>query len=198
LLIYTPFVIHLSSKMGKKERESSDEDEPLFRSFEFNFKGWNAGGKLIFISTLIAILSLLLPWIGGDAETEIGFMQGGSIFLAFYIYPFFILAQDKSMNKIAGVISAGLALVMPGILLYYVSRDMMVRIPDIIELGFVLFMIAGIVLLIGVAKYEKYYRHGKKEKEEKRGKPCPKCNSPMEYEEEWDRWFCDECEKYRD
>ncbi len=194
--------------MGKKEEKSSEKDEPLFRSFEFNFNQWNIGGKLIFISTVVAILSLLLPWIGGDAETEIGFMQGTSIFLALYIYPFFILAQDKSMSKIIGGISAGLGVIGPGAFLYYLSRDMMIRIPEVMDIGIVIYILASIVLFVGVIKYEKYDRYGKekvlekkkkrKMKKASRGKPCPECDSPMEYEREWKSWYCKECEKYRD
>ncbi len=89
--------------MGEKENNDDKKEKTFLRSFKFNYKKWNIGGKLIFISTVIAILSLLIPWIGGDARTESGLMQGASVFLAIYIYPFFMLAQDKSIDKKIGV-----------------------------------------------------------------------------------------------
>ncbi len=191
--------------MPTDEKGSDEREEPIVRSFELNFHGWNIGGKLVFIATILAILSLLLPWIGENAETEMGFRQGMSVFLAFYIYPFFILVQDKTMSKSAGGLSSILAVIAPGFLLYYLSRDMALRIPEIMDWGIILFLIASILLIIGVFKYERYYRHGEPEEKEsqmlekkkKRGKPCPECDSPMEYEEEWERWYCEKCDKYQ-
>ncbi len=186
--------------MGEKENNDDKKEKTFLRSFKFNYKKWNIGGKLIFISTVIAILSLLIPWIGGDARTESGLMQGASVFLAIYIYPFFMLAQDKSIDKKIGVTIGSLSIISPGIFLYYLSRDMRLRILEIMDFGIILYIIAGIILLIGIVKYEKYHRFGSKKEdkeEKKRGKPCPECDSPMEYEDEWDRWYCEECEKYR-
>ncbi len=193
--------------MSPSEKGSTDEEEPLIRSFELNFQGWNFGGKLIFISTVIAILSLLLPWIGGDAEPDMGFGQGASVFLVAYIYPFFVLAQDKKMNNVVGFASSLLAIILPGIFLYYMSREMRLPMPEIISYGLLIFLVAGILLVIGVSKYVPYDRErGEPTKEEeapvlrkkkRRGKPCPDCNSAMEYEEEWERWFCEECDEYK-
>ncbi|MFO7991310.1 MAG: hypothetical protein R6U61_03330, partial [Thermoplasmata archaeon] len=87
--------------MQSSKGDPAKTGEPMLRNLEFNFKEWNIGGKLIFISTVIAILSLLFTWIDSGDQSEIGFLQVGSLFLAAYIYPFFVLAQDKHMNKIA-------------------------------------------------------------------------------------------------
>jgi len=189
--------------MGEDKTDTTDEDneEPILKPLEFNFKGWNIGGKLIFISTLIAILSLLLPWIAGDADAEMGFKQGGSLFLITYIYPFFILAQDKSMNNAVGMFSSILAVILPSTFLYYMSRQIRQPMPEIISYGLMIFLIAGIILIIGVLKYVPYDREHdrlmEKEEKPKRGKPCPDCDHPMEYEEEWERWFCEECGEYK-
>lgn len=189
--------------MGEDKKDTTDEDkeEPILKPLEFNFSNWSIGGKLIFISTLIAILSLLLPWIEGDAQPEMGFLQGQSVFLALYIYPFFILAQDKKMNSAIGVLSSILAIILPLTFLYYMSRELRQPMPDIISYGLIIFIIASIILIIGVLKYIPYDRKRgtlrKKEEKPKRGKPCPDCNSPMEYEEEWERWFCEECDEYK-
>jgi len=188
--------------MGEDKRDPSDEgrEEPFFKPLEFNFSKWSIGGKLIFISTLIAILSLLLPWIGGDAEAEMGFLQGASVFLALYIYPFFILAQDKRMNRAIGVLSSILAIVLPMTFLYYMSRELRQPMSDIISYGLIIFILAGILLIIGVLRYVPYDRERgtlRKEETPKRGKPCPDCDNPMEYEEEWERWFCEECDEYK-
>lgn len=184
-----------------EEEDSTEDDRPILRPLEFNFNEWNIGGKLIFISTIIAILSLLIPWIEGDAEAEIGFLQGSSVFLAMYIYPFFILAQDKKMNNAIGLISAVLAVILPGTFLYYMSRELRQPMLAIISYGMMIFLLAAIILIIGVLKYVPYDRETgtlmKKKEKKKRGKPCPDCQSPMEYEEEWDRWYCEECDEYK-
>ncbi len=173
-------------------------EEPMFRSLEFNFSEWNIGGKLIFIATVIAIVSLLFTWIDSSDQSEIGFLQGGSIFLAAYIYPFFILAQDKRMNKIIAGISAGLAVVLPLIFLNYMSGRIRESMMDIMGIGLLIFIIGGILLLIGVTKYKRYDRYSSTEKEGiERGKPCPTCDKPMDYEGKWNRWFCENCEEYK-
>ncbi len=184
---------------GDKMRQTEGEpekrsEEPVFRSLEFNFNDWKLGGKLIFISTLLAIISLFFTWIDSGDQSEIGFLQGGSIFLAMYIYPFLILAQDKHMNKVLGVISGASAVLFPILLLNYMSRQMMEPMMDIAGLGLIIFIITGIILLVGVIKYVPYDRYGTEER--KRGKPCPSCDKPMVYENEWGRWYCENCDKY--
>jgi len=29
------------------------------------------------------------------------------------------------------------------------------------------------------------------------GKPCPECDTPMRFVQQYDRWYCDNCEKYQ-
>lgn len=182
--------------MASEKSKSKKIDEPMIRGLEFNFNQWNTGGKLIFISTVIAILSLLLPWIDGGIEREIGFQQGGSVFLAMYIYPFLMLTQDKSINKIAGTISGVLAILLPGYFLHYMSLELREPMTEIVMSGMILFLIAGILLLVGILSYQRYHRNGEPETKQK-GKPCSECDSPMTYQKEWERWYCEGCGKYR-
>ncbi|MGM0509734.1 MAG: hypothetical protein ACQESD_01215, partial [Thermoplasmatota archaeon] len=139
--------------------EGEENKETPFRRLEFNFSEWNPGGKLIFISTLIAILSLFFVWIK-TSNSEIGFLQGGSLFLVAYIYPFFILAQDKKMNKIIGGISSISAVVLPIVLLMYMSDQLMERVFIIAGIGIYMFIFAGILLITGVIMYSPYDRYG--------------------------------------
>lgn len=183
--------------MQSSKGDSSTSEEPMLRNLEFNLTEWNIGGKLIFISTLIAIISLLFTWIDSGDQSEIGFLQGGSLFLAVYIYPFFILAQDKHMNKIIGGVSSILSVLLPLLLLYYMSGEMREPMMDISGIGIIIFIIAGVLLIIGVFKYVPYDRYGIEEKKTKRGKPCPACDKPMVYEDEWDRWYCESCDEYK-
>lgn len=180
----------------REENESRKKEEPLLRGLQFNFSGWNLGGKLIFISTVIAILSLLLPWIEGDGDT-LGYKQGASLFLGLYIYPFFVLTMDKKMNTAAGYLFGGLAVLLPSYFLYYMADEMAASISEAAGIGIIIFILCGILLLIGIHKYERYHRHGIDEEEYERGKPCPDCDKSMEYEEKWDRWFCEECDEYK-
>jgi len=176
--------------------EGENSKEPRFKNLEFNFSQWNLGGKVIFFSTLIAILSLFFVWIKTD-HSEIGFLQGGSLFLAAYIYPFFILAQDKKMNKIIGGASSIFAVVLPIALLIYMSDQLRERITSTAGIGLYIFIFAGILLILGVFKYVPYHRDGDiEEKKKGRGKPCPSCDKPMVYEEGWERWYCENCEEY--
>lgn len=181
--------------MMKSKAESKKGVEPFMSDLQFNFGEWNIGGKLIFFSTIVAILSLFLPWIIGDGDT-LGYQQGSSVFLAFFIYPFIALTMDKHINKVVGYMMGVLAVLVPSYLLYYVAGDMGARAADAAGIGIIIFILTGIMLLIGVHKYERYDRYGVDPKPLKRGKPCSKCNKPMEYMQEWDRWYCEMCEEY--
>lgn len=50
------------------------------------FDNWNVGVKLIFISTVIGILSLFMKWVDMLILSATGFQQQGYLSLILYIY----------------------------------------------------------------------------------------------------------------
>ena len=172
--------------------EEKEEKEPRIRGLQFNYKEWNTGGKIIFYATVLAIVSILLPWIEGDGDT-LGYQQGASVFLALYIYPFLALTMDKPFKTPLGHINGLLAVGVPGYFLYYMAEEMAAGLLEAAGIGIILFMIAGIALLIGIHKYERYDRMGL----DKKTKVCPGCDADMRYLEELDRYYCPECDELR-
>mgnify|MGYP007000269980 CR=1 len=58
---------------------------------EFNWKNWSTGQRLIFASSVVAVLSLLLPWADMGLLSVNGFAQQGYLLLIFFIYPLYKL-----------------------------------------------------------------------------------------------------------
>ncbi len=195
------FLYNTLTKMEDEKEDKKKDEEPYFRSLRFNFNQWNLGGKLIFVAALLAIISQVLPWIKGRTDT-LGYQQGASIFLALYLYPFFALSMDKTMNKIAGYLFGCLIIILPAYFLYYMSGEMAAPILEITGAGIILFMFSGFLLIAGIYDYRRYLREedrlvGAEKEEKKKGKPCPDCDKPMEYVEDWDRWYCENCDEYK-
>lgn len=172
-----------------EEPEPETEEESLLRHLEFNYQGWNLGGKLIFYSTVLAMISQLLPW-AGDMETY-GFQDGSTLFLVFYIYPFVALTMDKPIHTYLGSLMGVFGIIAPTILYFlYPGRPLM----DEMSHGFILFIAACILLIIGVNTYKRYDRHAPEKKKIMESKPCPDCDSEMEYIDNLERWYCEECD----
>ena len=51
---------------------------------EFNWKNWSNGQKLIFVSSTVAVVSLLLPWADMGLISVNGFAQQGLFALSFF------------------------------------------------------------------------------------------------------------------
>lgn len=54
-------------------------------------------------------------------------------------------------------------------------------------------MFFGLSILI-LGAYAGMFHMG--EQDTDRGAPCPDCRRPMTWVDQYDRWFCEECEKY--
>ncbi len=129
---------------------------------KFDWKNWDVGGKIIFISTCAAALSMFLPWVDIGIARENGFEQGAIIFLALFIYPFITLLKNNEMKKLWGYISSiGALLVSIG---YYSSKDVTIfgRNVNATAEGAYIFYFASIALIFGVVKYIKFKKQNNK------------------------------------
>lgn len=118
------------------------------------FEKWNIGGKLIAISSIVAIISLFMSWVDLGILRASGFQQQGYIFLVFYIYPVFTLLKEKPINKIGGIISSLLAVILTFMFMLSKSVDVFGETVNGAGVGIYLFILASIGLVIGVVKYE--------------------------------------------
>ncbi|HSH36252.1 MULTISPECIES: hypothetical protein [Schnuerera] len=121
---------------------------------KINFKEWSFGGKLIFISAIIAILSLFMSWVDAGIVRASGFQQQGYIFLVLYIYPIFKLLKGVKMNKLIGLICSILSVISGIVFLNTKNVDLFGSTVNAAGTGLYLFIIASIMLTIGVIKYK--------------------------------------------
>lgn len=120
----------------------------------FSWSNLNIGGKIIIISTLIAIISIFMPWVDTTLSTSSGWQQLAFVLLVFYIYPMFQVITNKPLSLIwgsASSISAAVAAVafmewktipFEGVDLCFAGQ------------GTYLFFVASVLLFAGVLKYK--------------------------------------------
>ena len=117
---------------------------------EFNWKNWSAGQRLIFASSVVAVLSLLLPWADVGLLSVNGFAQQGYILLIFFIYPLFKLLKSTPIKPLCGFISSGLALISSISFALSKTVEVFDTTVNLSGSGLVLFIICSIALVIGV------------------------------------------------
>ncbi len=118
------------------------------------FKEWNLGGKLIFISTVIAILSLFMNWVDAGIVRLSGFQQQGYLFLILYIYPVYKLLKGDELGKVSGLLCGILAIISGIAYLGSKSIDFFGTTVNAGGTGIYIFIIASVILTIGVVKYK--------------------------------------------
>tara|TARA_B100000035_G_C20699216_1_gene421889 strand:+ start:178 stop:570 length:393 start_codon:yes stop_codon:yes gene_type:complete len=127
----------------------------FFGDMSINWKKWNFGRKLMFISSVLALFSLFLPWIDIGIASRNGFSTLGFILLIFYIYPIMNLLKDKEIIKIRGYISSILAVIAGIGWVMSNQATFMGKSINTSGSGLVIFIISSIILVIAVWKYEK-------------------------------------------
>jgi hypothetical protein len=120
----------------------------------FSWSNLNIGGKIILISTVIAIISIFMPWIDTTLSTSNGWQQFAFVLLALYVYPVLQAVRNKSISLIwgsASSISAAVAAVafmewktilFEGVNLCFAGQ------------GTYLFFVSSVFLFAGVLKYK--------------------------------------------
>ena len=117
---------------------------------EFNWKNWSTGQRLIFASSAVAILSLLLPWADMGLISVNGFAQQGYLLLIFFIYPLYKLLKSTPIKPLYGFISSGLAVISSISFALSKTVEVFDTTVNLSGSGLVLFIICSIVLVIGV------------------------------------------------
>ena len=117
---------------------------------EFNWKNWSTGQRLIFASSAVAVLSLLLPWADMGLISVNGFAQQGYILLIFFIYPLFKLLKSTPIKPLYGFISSGLAVISSISFALSKTVEVFDTTVNLSGSGLVLFIICSIALVVGV------------------------------------------------
>ena len=117
---------------------------------EFSWKNWSTGQRLIFASSAVAVLSLLLPWADMGLLSVNGFAQQGYLLLIFFIYPLYKLLKSTPIKPLYGFISSGLAVISSISFALSKTVEVFDTTVNLSGSGLVLFIICSIVLVIGV------------------------------------------------
>jgi hypothetical protein len=117
---------------------------------KFNWKTSTIGQKIIFSSSLVAILSLLLPWADMGLISVNGFGQQGYILLIFYIYPLIKILKQEPITKKYGIISSSLAALSSIAFALSKSVEVFGTSVNLSGSGLILFILCSITLMIGI------------------------------------------------
>ncbi len=120
----------------------------------FDWKHWNLGGKIIFIATCIAVISMFMKWVDIGLISQSGFSQEAFLLLAFWIYPVFMLFSNKTIHKIRGLVCSVASTVLTLIYILSKSVELANETINVAGSGAYLFLCASIVLTIGILKYK--------------------------------------------
>lgn len=121
---------------------------------KINFNEWKIGGKLIFIATVVAVISLFMKWVDMGIMSASGFQQQGYFFLILYIYPMVKLLQNKPINKMVGIICGAVAIILGVGFILSKSVDIFGESINVSATGLYVYIISAIMLTVGVVKYE--------------------------------------------
>lgn len=120
----------------------------------FSWSNTNIGAKAILIASLIAIISIFLPWIDMTITTSSGWQQFAFILLAFYVYPVLQVIKNKPISLVWGSASSILAAFTSVAFMEW--KTIMFEGVDLCLAGqgTYLFFVASVVLFAGVLKYK--------------------------------------------
>lgn len=115
-----------------------------------NFKQLSLGKKIILITTVIALISLFLPWVELGILSTSGFQQGGYLFLIAFIYPVYCVLKNTYINKVGGLVCGIVALIASIAYISSKSDEIFGTAINVAGSGTYLFLISTIGLIIGV------------------------------------------------
>lgn len=115
-----------------------------------NFKQLSLGKKIILITTVIALISLFLPWVELGILSASGFPQGGYLFLIAFIYPVYCVLKNTYINKVGGLVCGIVALIASIAYISSKSDEIFGTAINVAGSGAYLFLISTIGLIIGV------------------------------------------------
>ena len=128
---------------------------------KISWNEWNIGEKVIFVASIIAALSMLLPWVDIGFASRNGIMTGGIILLALFTYPMLKIFKSQEINtKIA--LAASIVSILASIYWIFVQNtiQLMGQTGNVSGSGLYIFLIASFALAFGIWKNSKLENSG--------------------------------------
>ena len=123
---------------------------------KISWNEWNIGEKVIFVASIVAALSMLLPWVDIGFASRNGIMTGGIILLALFIYPMLKILKSQEINtKIA--LAASIVSILASIYWIFVQNtiQLMGQTGNVSGSGLYIFLITSFALAFGIWKNSK-------------------------------------------
>lgn len=120
----------------------------------FSWSKLNIGGKIIVISTIIAIISIFMPWIDTTLSTSSGWQQLAFVLLGFYVYPVLQTLNNKPLSLAWGSASSICAAVSAVAFMEWKTIPFEGVDLCFAGQGTYLFFVASVFLFAGVLKYK--------------------------------------------
>jgi len=120
---------------------------------KINLKKCNLGGSLIFISSLLSVISLFMNWIDAGITKASGIEQQGYLLLILYIYPVYKLFKKEKINKIIGLPLGILSIICGVLYLTHKNINFFGQSINVAGMGLYLFIISSVILTLGIYKY---------------------------------------------
>ena len=125
---------------------------------KLDWKNWSFGGKIIFVATCIATLSMFMVW--DDVSQSRLPLRSALILLGLYIYPLIMLLKNRIIIKLWGLVCSIIAVVFS--LLYLVSSVSNYSVVT----GSWSYMFSSFGLMVGIIKYHPYNEHHRRSAEQ--------------------------------
>lgn len=120
----------------------------------FSWSNTNIGGKAILISSLIAIISIFLPWVDLVIRHTNGFQELTFVLLAFFVYPTLQVIKNNPISLLLGSASSILAAVAAVAFMEWKTIPYQGVNLCFAGQGAYLFFVASVILFAGVLKYK--------------------------------------------
>lgn len=120
---------------------------------KFDFENWCLGGRIIFVTSCVATLSMLMKWVDIGIISQTGLSQGTFLFLGFWIYPLLMLFKNKPIVRAWGLVCSIGSVIVTFLYIESKTIEMFDETVNAAATGAWLFLLASIALIVGIVKY---------------------------------------------
>jgi hypothetical protein len=115
---------------------------------------WSGGGIAIAVSFIMAVVSLFMPWYDAVVISRNGLSQLGALLILAYIYPLWKAFEGGEINMGWGAWLGAIAIGGTGWYIYHQRVNFFGTTVNFASTGAYVFLVASIVLTIGILAYE--------------------------------------------
>jgi hypothetical protein len=119
----------------------------------FDWKNWDIGGRVIFVSACVSVASMLMTWVDVGIVSQTGLSQQAFFYLGFFVYPVLTLFKKTHMNKAWGLVCGAGGIISAIVYIASKTVDVLGETINVAASGAYVFLFASVALTVGIAKY---------------------------------------------